>query len=315
MEEQPPSVDILLATYNGEEFLREQLDSIFKQTYVYYHIYIRDDGSTDQTLEIVKSYQQQYPEKITLIQDDEKNLGAAQNFSRLLDYSKAAYIAFCDQDDVWLPEKLEVALRELKKLEQANPPKPCLVYSDMKQIDENGTMTSDSVWNQMHLRPEYFTFNRLLIQNIPHGCAMVFNRRMKELVSPIPAAAILHDHWIAIVAAAMGIHKAVQQPLLLLRNHARNVTRKKVPLLVKIPRFASNILSDEAYEKVVQLRVGQARAVKERFALQLSSQQLHTLDQCILLGATKGLRRKWIYLKNGFLRTTFMYSLKMILRG
>jgi glycosyltransferase involved in cell wall biosynthesis len=315
MEATLPFVDILLATYNGEDFLQDQLDSVFKQTHQHFRIIIRDDDSTDHTMGIVKSYQEQHSDKITIIEDVDKNLGATQNFARLLQHATADYIAFCDQDDIWLPEKLEVLLKVLQRLERENPGKPCLVYSDMKLIDEKGKQLEASVWKQLHLDPAYFTFNRLLIQNIPHGCAMVFNQAMKNLVAPIPKEAMLHDHWIAIIASALGVHYAIEKPLVLLRNHDKNVTRKQELLSDKWKRVTINFIWDEAYEHMVQLRVNQAQAIRERFASQLTPHQNRVLDQFILLATDKGFKRKWIYLKNGFFRTTWRHTLKMILRG
>jgi glycosyltransferase involved in cell wall biosynthesis len=315
METSSAIIEILLATYNGERFIAEQLDSIFRQTYPHFRIIVRDDGSSDKTKDILKTYAANYPPKIQVLEDDGKNAGATQNFARLLQYSNADYVAFCDQDDVWLPDKLEISLQKLQKLEQGNHNRPCLVYSDMKLIDEAGQVLQDSVWKQLQLDPKHFKFNRLLIQNIPHGCTMMFNRAMKELVSPIPPAAMLHDHWMAIIASLLGAHAAIMEPLVLLRNHDQNVTRKKTTWMQKADRYLENILSDDAYEQMVRVRVGQAKAIRDRYGKQLSSAQSHTLDEFIALEDSRGMKRKWKYLKNGFFRTTFRHTLKMILRG
>jgi glycosyltransferase involved in cell wall biosynthesis len=222
------TVQILLATYNGERFLREQLDSLFNQTFSHFTVLIRDDGSTDNSLRIIETYQQKYPSKIIVLKDNKKNVGAAQNFGILLEHSTADYIFFCDQDDIWLPEKIEVSLKRMKLTEAGNIIKPCLIFSDMKAIDEAGNITADSVWKQLHLNPEYFTLNRLLVQNIPHGCTMLMNKAMRILASPIPKDAILHDHWIALLAVTCGNFNFIQEPTLLLRDHAQSVTRKPV---------------------------------------------------------------------------------------
>jgi glycosyltransferase involved in cell wall biosynthesis len=315
METTPAIIDILLATYNGERFIAEQMDSIFRQTYPHFRIIVRDDGSSDKTKDILKTYVAKYPGQIRILEDDGHNAGATQNFARLLQHSNADYAGFCDQDDIWLPEKLEVSLQKLKELEQGDLNRPCLVYSDMKLIDETGQVLHESVWKQLQLDPKHFRFNRLLVQNIPHGCTMLFNRAMKELVSPVPSAAMLHDHWMAIIASLLGAHTAIPEPLVLLRNHDQNVTRKKTTWTQKADRYLENILSDDAYEQMVQSRVGQAQAIRSRYGKQLSSAQLHTLDEFIALGDSRGLKRKWLYLKNGFFRTTFRHTLKMILRG
>ncbi len=308
-------IDILLATYNGGKFLQKQLDSLFTQTIRDFHLLIRDDGSADNTLQIIEAYRQKFPEQITLITDDKKNVGATQNFGILLEHSKADYIFFCDQDDIWLPEKIEVSLNELQQLEQQHPGKPCMVYSDMKLINDEGELLSESEWSELHLDPQYFVFNRLLIQNIPHGCTMAINRPLRELVLPIPQQAMLHDHWIAIVASLFSASKAIIKPTMLLRFHEKNVTRKAYTFSEKVKRLVDNSLSDEEYEKMVERRVGQAKAIKDQFSAKLTPQQHHILDQLILLKETRGFQRMLIYIQNGFYRTTFRHSLKMILRG
>ena len=101
------SVDILLATYNGEHHLSTQLNSIINQSHTNWRIYARDDGSTDATKSILETFRDNHPNKIVILEDSRKNVGARENFSILMTASKSDYIFFCDQDDFWLPEKLE----------------------------------------------------------------------------------------------------------------------------------------------------------------------------------------------------------------
>lgn len=309
------TVQILLATYNGGKFLREQLDSLFSQTFLDFTILIRDDNSTDNTLQIIEEYQQKYSTKINIIKDDKKNVGATHNFNLLLEKSAADYIFFCDQDDVWINNKIERSLQEIQKLEDENSETPCMVYSDMKAIDEQGNITADSVWQQLKLHPKYFTLNRLLVQNIPHGCTMVINKAMCNLAYPIPKDAILHDHWIALLAASCGKFIFISEPTVLLRNHAENVTRKKTSLTDKLKRFASNFLSKDEYEYFIKIRVNQAKTLLERNSNYKNDQQKNTIQQFIQLGETKGFARKKLFLQHKFFRTTFWHTFKMIVRA
>jgi glycosyltransferase involved in cell wall biosynthesis len=114
------SVQILLATYNGARFLREQLDSLFNQTFQDFTVLIRDDGSTDNTVQIIEEYNQKFPNKITLLEDSFKNVGATQNFGILLENATADYIFFCDQDDIWVKHKIEKSLQKIQSLENGN---------------------------------------------------------------------------------------------------------------------------------------------------------------------------------------------------
>ena len=109
-------IDILLATYNGERYLSEQLDSILKQSCDNWRIFVRDDGSEDGTSTIIERYQKQYSGKIFIIKDEKQNLGACGNFSELLKKSKSDYIMFCDQDDVWKEDKIKITLKKMKQV-------------------------------------------------------------------------------------------------------------------------------------------------------------------------------------------------------
>ena len=310
-----PNVQILLATYNGARFIREQLDSLFNQTYQNFTILIRDDGSTDNTMQIVKEYEQKYPSKIECVADNKKNVGATQNFGILMQQATANYIFFCDQDDIWLENKLALCLEELIKLETQFPTAPCMVYTDMESIEETGKTTANSVWKQLNLHPKYFTLNRLLIQNIPHGCTMGINKKMLALAVPLPPEAILHDQWIALLAAVCGKHSAIYTPLVLLRNHAQNVTRKKNSLTEKTKRFSANFFSNETYEYFITIRVKQAKALLLRIKTYATPTQIDIINAFIQLENTKGITRKKIILKYQFFRTTIRHTLKFIARA
>lgn len=309
------SVQILLATYNGGKFLREQLDSLFNQTFQDFTILIRDDGSTDNTLQIIEEYQQKYSAKIIILKDDKQNVGATQNFNLLLEKSSGDYIFFCDQDDVWLNEKMEFSLKKIQSLEDKDNRTPCMVYSDMKAIDEEGNIVAESVWQQLRLHPKYFTLNRLLAQNIPHGCTMVINKAMRNLAFPIPKDAILHDHWMALLAVTTGKFVAVETPLVLLRNHSENVTRKKTSFTDKLNRFAGNFLSKAEYEYFIKIRTTQAKALLENHQNHLNKLQIETIQHFIQLESTRGFSRKKLFLQYKFFRTTFWHTFKMITRA
>ena len=120
-------VEILLATYNSATFLQEQLNSIFSQDYQDWKLLVRDGGSEDETLDILHGYKEQYPDKITLL-DPDKKTGARENFSILLSASTAAYIMFCDHDDVWLPSKISISISRMKEYEISRK-KPLLLLN------------------------------------------------------------------------------------------------------------------------------------------------------------------------------------------
>src|SRR6266540_3047829 len=112
-------LDILMAVFNGGDYVAKQLDSIFEQTYQNWRLLVRDDGSSDGTVILLNQFINVHPDKIKLISTDNPNLGAFRNFSELISHSKADYIMFCDQDDVWLPRKIEISFQRMEELESS----------------------------------------------------------------------------------------------------------------------------------------------------------------------------------------------------
>lgn len=315
MSTKETTIDILLATFNGEKFLSKQLDSLLKQTYSDFKIIIRDDGSTDSTLKIIEKYKKKYPKKISLVTDDKKNVGATQNFGILLENSNADYIFFCDQDDVWLSNKVAISLQKMKQIENKEIAIPCLIFSDMKAINETGNITHQSVWQELHLHPNFFTLNRLLVQNIPHGCTMLINKAMRNLSTPIPKTAMLHDHWIALLAITCGKFDFIEEPTILLRNHDQNVTRKTTSLLQKIKRYTVNFFSKNEYEHYIKLRVDQAKALQLRSSSFINDEHFDILKNFIQLEKASSIKRKKIFMKYKFYRTTPWHTFKMVFRS
>jgi len=185
----------------------------------------------------------------------------------------------------------------------------------MKVIDEAGNILARSLWKQLHLHPEYFSLNRLLIQNIPHGCTMVINKAMRDMAVPVPEEALLHDHWIALLASVSGKWDYFNEATVLLRNHDSNVTRKKTSVTQKVARFSGNAISKDQYEYFMEIRVAQAEALQRRRTDHLTSGQSEILRDFLKLKNTSGWKRKKILLKHKFYRTTFWHTLKMLLRA
>lgn len=221
-EEDQPAVEILLSTYNGSPFLREQLDSLLNQTYGNWSLIIRDDGSTDDTLEIIRDYRARFPGKITLIEGQGRRLGPCQSYARLLGRTTANYIMFCDQDDLWLPEKIEETLHRMRSLELQYPGLPLLIHTDMTVADRDLRVNSDSFWAYQHLNPELTQLSDLLMLNNVTGCTMMINRELKRRALPVPEGAIIHDWWFALVASGFGKIDHLPASTLIYRQHGGN---------------------------------------------------------------------------------------------
>ena len=216
------SLEILLATYNGETFLPELLDSLLRQSYAGWQVLARDDGSTDATRQILHDYSTRYPGKFSILQDDEQRLGACASFTRLLDHSRADRFLFCDQDDVWLPEKIALTMQKMDELEARHGQIPLLVHTDLRVVDRNLQPICESFWRYQHLNPNWCNIHQLLVQNNVTGCTTMINRQLKAAALPIPGDAIMHDWWLALVASVLGVISHVETPTILYRQHGAN---------------------------------------------------------------------------------------------
>ena len=216
-------VEILLATYNGEKYLREQLDSLVKQTYKHFFVTARDDGSSDGTTGILYEYQRKYPEIFRNIYENKSDIhGAGANFAALFDLASADYVMFCDQDDVWLENKTELTLDAMRKAEEQFPGEAVLVHTDLYVVDSELNITDPSFFHCMRIQPERNRIARFLTGNTVTGCTMMINGRMKEIIGHIPPEAVMHDWWAAFCASGMGHIVILNTPTIYYRQHGNN---------------------------------------------------------------------------------------------
>lgn len=216
-------VDILMATYNGINYIEEQINSILMQTYQDWNLIIRDDGSNDGTIDIIKKFKYKYSEKIIFIEDGKQGLGAKGNFAELLKYSKNNYCMFCDQDDIWIENKIEDTLKKMKELEfKYGNSTPILVHTDLKVVNENLNVINSSFWNYQNLNYRYKKINNLLVQNNVTGCTVLINKTLLGFSKNIPESCIMHDWWLAIIASCLGVIGTLNESTILYRQHGNN---------------------------------------------------------------------------------------------
>lgn len=195
-------VAILLATFNGAKYIQRLIDSICQQSYANFLLYIHDDGSSDDTLKTIYEYEDK---RIIVLKDSSCKRGAKGSFIWLLEQVDADYYMFCDQDDLWLPFKIEQSLDFIKIFEKDNPEKPVCIHTDSAVADANYNIISKSLWKQSRIKPEFLEKKDYIqVFNCVTGCTMMFNQKAKECASPFNEIAPMHDFWVAYQTLAHG---------------------------------------------------------------------------------------------------------------
>jgi glycosyltransferase involved in cell wall biosynthesis len=216
-------LSILLSTYNSETYLIEQIDSILSQTVKDWILYIRDDGSSDSTIFLIENYCEQH-DNIILLKDELNNLGAKNSFIKLLSDVDAHYYMFCDHDDVWLSSKVEKTLNKMKEIESQYPQKPILVFTDLKVVDADLNVISNSLWRYQHTNPMHAKdIYALSISNPVTGCTIMINQKAKEVSLPMSQKSLMHDLWIALNVTHYGYVDFIDEPTILYRQHNENI--------------------------------------------------------------------------------------------
>lgn len=211
-------VNILMSTYNGQQFLAEQIRSIQEQSYTDWTLFIRDDGSSDNTKEILKDFEHQ-DSRIHLIDSDKSdNLGVIKSFHKLVNHDRADYYFFSDQDDVWLPNKLELSLKEAQNY---LADLPLMVYMDLKVVNQDlEIMTESMVKSQSH-HANTELVQELTENTVTGGVAMI-NHALAEMWQETDDI-LMHDWYLALLASAFGNLVFIDQPGELYRQHSDNV--------------------------------------------------------------------------------------------
>lgn len=220
-------IAVLLASYNGGQYIAAQLDSILAQSHPGLDIYIRDDGSSDDTVAVVAAYIRRFPDQVHCCRTPSAATGHLANFAALADFAcslKHDYYCFADQDDVWHPNKLALLLEQMQALEsRCDQPLPLLVHSDLRVVDEQLNEIAPSFIAFQGLPdPRRQSHRRFLYQNVVTGCATLFNRPLLELATPLPTAVVVHDWWFALCAQFAGRIGYIDRPLLDYRQHGQN---------------------------------------------------------------------------------------------
>lgn len=229
-------VVILMSTYNGEKYVAEQIDSLIRQTYKNIHILIRDDGSKDNTINIIKEFQRNN-ENISLIEG--KNIGFINSFFELIQNASnnADYFAYCDQDDVWMEDKIE---RAVKHLENSDSTKPVLYFSNSDYYDGEMNFLKTAEKNKI------YNFRNSLVECVTQGMTMVINRKTKEIIKKDqPKNCLYHDWWTYMICSGFGEIIYDDKSLVKYRRHNKSVTVEgKTPIQLFLWRVKTFFVGD-----------------------------------------------------------------------
>lgn len=287
-------IAILLSTYNGFEYLEQQVASILRQSNKDWHLYIRDDGSNDGTKTLINKLSTD-PRISFLNKSYVKNVGTVKSFMNLLKNVDADYYMFCDQDDYWLPDKVRLTLQKMENVENTIGNKPVAVHTNLKVTDE-----SLRPYRLYNTRPMWNDFLHILFNNCATGCTMMINQSLKEKInfSDLNYQYIfMHDWWLALIASCFGKIVYIDKPTILYRQHGSNV------LGSLDGKKAKNYLNP------VRRIVNQDYDLKElRKALKIIYEfNLEYVSN--LVGESKEYLRKYSSLRT---KSSFLYNLKLI---
>ncbi|MBS7577872.1 MULTISPECIES: glycosyltransferase family 2 protein [unclassified Enterococcus] len=263
-------VNILLSTYNGERFLTQQIESILAQSFRDWRLLIRDDGSTDRTVEIIREFAELDSRILFINNENIINLGVIQSFFVLTKFDQADYYFYCDQDDIWLPDKLTTILNAAS---EAQLHQPAMYYTDLKVVDEQLQILSDSmIATQSHHANT--TLIEELAENSVTGCTSMINDELAQLWTNTEQI-IMHDWYLALLATAVGQLVYIDVPTILYRQHSENVLGART-----FKKRMSNWLNQPVnrYWKLIHQAQKQAEKIANENQVQMTSSQLEVLN-------------------------------------
>lgn len=275
------TIAICMATYNGAKYVGEQIESICKQSYSDWVLFIRDDKSNDETVKIVERYAKENKEKIILIEDEKIQGGSSKkNFAGILnwvsEHYRFRYFMFSDQDDYWLPTKIETSIKTVKKLED-DYNGPILVHTDLRVVDQNLQTLGESFVKYRALDPNVKDINHLLVQNNITGCTMCWNEKLNKILNLSDDNVAMHDWWMALAATCFGKIEFIEDQTILYRQHGNNVVGATN---VNSISFVMQRLTGHAHvQETLAMSMDQAEAFATYYKNKLSNKQLNAIRE------------------------------------
>jgi glycosyltransferase involved in cell wall biosynthesis len=318
-----PRVDILLTVYNGLPYLSDQIRSLQDQTHQAWRLWVRDDGSDDGTVDVLRAIAAT-DSRIRPLESDSGRLGALGGFGWLLEHAAldADYIMFCDADDVWLPTKIEQTLDAMLSAERQDAgegqSRPVLVHTDLTVVGPNLEPIATSFWRFEGISPQPARLNRLLVHNTVTGCTVMINRALRQLAGRVPPEAVMHDWWLALTAVAFGRVVSVNSPTILYRQHGRNDTGARYyprGIIDTVKRAWTVASRREGVREALQKSTRQAAAFLDRFGPDLSPGGRELTSRYARLSQCGPISRKVRLVQLGTLTQGWDRGLGLILRA
>ena len=295
-----PKVLILMACYNGENYVRQMIASLLAQDYDNMQIIASDDHSSDETMHILQEMAAAHPDRLTCYQPPRRCGSAQKHFMHLLQtFHDAPYVMFCDQDDVWHTDKVSKTLALMRSIEEGDT--PCLVHTDLRVVDQDLKELSPSFCHHSGLDGNRLALNQLLVQNVVTGCTMLMNRSLAELAcrSADCDAMMMHDWYIAMLAACCGKVAFLDEATIDYRQHGGNAVGAKN---VRSAGFLWKRLRSGTMRTAIRRAIVQAQMFAQIYDDVLTAEQKELIRAFIQTGEVGMIRRGQIYIRYGLLK-------------
>ena len=301
------TVRILLATYNGEKYVGEMIESILAQSHTDWQLVLSDDQSKDRTVSILEDYADKYPDRITHYRSGLHFGNAQGHFLHLLSrFPDAPYIMFCDQDDIWHREKISATLQKMQEIEKSGV--PAVVHTDLRVVDGQLKEMHPSFLGYSGLSGDRLALKQLLVQNVVTGCTMMINRSMAELANGhMPEGKILmHDWWLALIGAALGTVGFLNQSTIDYRQHGNNTVGAKNTRSVS---YVLKKIRNDGVRKTMEDTYAQAEVFLETFGDLMAPEQRQVVADYAALKNCGAMGRRIGFLKGKY----YKYGIRRII--
>lgn len=299
---------IIMAVYNGETYLAEQIDSLLKNSCQNFTLHIFNDHSQDSSQIIIDEYAGKYPDKIFAHHHSE-NHGVIRNFLEGTQVMDADYYMFCDQDDVWMPDKIKRSLEAMEQLESTAGDLPCIVFGDARMVNQDLQELAPSFQRQSGYHTDALDPAHILMENKLNGCSILFNRALRQMLTVFPTEIRMHDWWVALIGAFFGKILYLDEPMLLYRQHEKNVVGGS-----NFISYIRNRLSNlQKQRQSLYATCAQAAAFGTIYHDRLSAEQQKLIQAFATLPEAGWFARRYRILRYHFLKSGLIRNIGVLL--